>query len=432
MSRRVRDSRMGPPVPPASSISYKPFGGMTDVTYGNNLKETITYNQRYEITSMVTGNILNLGYANYDDNGNSTAIKNNLDGTKNKSFGYDALNRLSSANGQWGSIGWIYDGVGNRTSQTDSAGTSYYSYQPGSNKLSSVSGAESKTMTNDANGNTYTENNRVYTYNQNQRLVRVVDGGVTKGEYTYNGYGQRVKKVANAVTTYYHYDLRGRLIAESNSTGTITAEYVYLNGQPLAKIEGTNTYYYHNDHLGTPQKLTDSTGTVQWSADYKPFGEAYNITGSITNNLRGRGQYFDAETGLLYNYYRDLNPAIGRYIEKERIGLRGGINLYVFVGNNPVNWIDPKGLSGSPWITFLHWGAHAYHVYDFIHLLYGNEGWTGEDDWARDNRIEEYSRNIDQLERDLQDDSRRLDELIRDLERRRQWERDNGLRSPCR
>ncbi len=105
----------------------------------------------------------------------------------------------------------------------------------------------------------------------------------------------------------------------------------------------------HNDHLGTPQKMTDGSGVVQWSADYKPFGETLNITGSITNNLRGRGQYFDAESGLIYNYFRDLNPAIGRYIEKDRIGLRGGINLYAFVGDSPVNWFDPYGLRTQAW-----------------------------------------------------------------------------------
>jgi uncharacterized protein RhaS with RHS repeats len=69
-------------------------------------------------------------------------------------------------------------------------------------------------------------------------------------------------------------------------------------------------YYYHNDHLATPQKMTDSSGAVVWSADYKPFGEATVTVSTITNNLRGIGQYFDAETGLNYNYFRDYNPAI--------------------------------------------------------------------------------------------------------------------------
>jgi RHS repeat-associated protein len=194
-----------------------------------------------------------------------------------------------------------------------------------------------------------------------------VNNGATTAYYTYNGNGQRVKKSVSGSTTIFHYSLSGQIIAESNSAGSITAEYVYLNGQLLAKIEGANTYYYHNDHLGTPQKLTDSTGTVVWSADYKPFGEATITVSTITNNLRFPGQYFDAETGLNYNYFRDYNPAIGRYVESDRmnlgsltITLRDGnqefinylkenphaLNLFAYVENNPLSRIDPNGQSG--------------------------------------------------------------------------------------
>ena len=92
--------------------------------------------------------------------------------------------------------------------------------------------------------------------------------------------------------------------------------------------------------------MTDSTGAVVWAADYKPFGEAMITVSTITNNLRFPGQYFDAETGLNYNYYRDYNPAIGRYIEADPIGLRGGINLFLYTRANPLRWIDPSGLTG--------------------------------------------------------------------------------------
>ena len=166
--------------------------------------------------------------------------------------------------------------------------------------------------------------------------------------YTYNGNGQRVKKVVNGTKTIFHYSLNGQIIAESNSAGTITAEYVYLNGQPLAKMEGANTYYYHNDHLATPQKMTDASGTVVWAADYKPFGEVTITVSTITNNLRFPGQYYDAETGLHYNYYRDYNPALGRYVQADPIGLVGGINLFIYVDNGPIVWIDPWGLTGFP------------------------------------------------------------------------------------
>jgi len=91
--------------------------------------------------------------------------------------------------------------------------------------------------------------------------------------------------------------------------------------------------------------MTDSSGTVVWSADYKPFGEATITVSTITNNLRFPGQYYDAETGLNYNYFRDYNPAIGRYLESDPIGTRNGTNhLYVYVSDNPVMGVDPRGL----------------------------------------------------------------------------------------
>ncbi len=282
---------------------------------------------------------MNLSYPTYDANGNITAINNTLDATKNKAFTYDALDRLSTAtaSGIWGSLAWTYDGVGNR--QTE--GSNVYSYVPNTNKLS---GAGGTSFGYDNNGNTTSQAARQYTYNQNQRLIQVVDGAMTAG-YTYNGNGQRVKKTVNGVTTIFHYNRDGQIIAESDSTGATTAEYVYLNSQPLAKIEGSSVYFYHNDHLATPQKMTDSSGSIVWAADYKPFGEATVTVSTITNNLRFPGQYFDAETGLNYNYFRDYNPVIGRYVESDPLGTRNGRNhLYVYVSDNPAMGIDPRGL----------------------------------------------------------------------------------------
>jgi RHS repeat-associated protein len=322
----------------ATNINYKPFGGMNGITYGNGLTGLVLYDNQYRITGITVGAVMNLSYPLYDANGNIKTINDVFDPTKSKSFTYDALDRLSIATsaGIWGSLTWTYDGVGNR--QTENSNS--YAYFPNSNRLSSANGLS---YGYDNNGNTTSEGSRQYIYNQNQRMIQVNSGGIT-AYYTYNGNGQRVKKVVNAVTTIFHYNQSGQLIAESNSAGTITAEYVYLNGQPLAKIEWSNTYYYHNDHLGTPQKMTDASGTVVWAADYKPFGEATVTVSTITNNLRFPGQYFDAETGNHYNYRRDYNPSLDRYIEADPIGLRGGPNVYSYVWANPIKWIDPIGL----------------------------------------------------------------------------------------
>jgi YD repeat-containing protein len=214
----------------ASNINNKPFGGVSSLTYSNGIVGTIGYDNQYRVSSITAGAVMNLSYSQYDANGNIQSITNILDATKNKSFTYDALDRLdiATAAGLWGAIDWDYDGVGNRTTEITGAGTNTYVKYPGTNKLQSVTGPLTRSFDFDANGNTWHEDVREFVYNHNQRLVQVVDAGVTKGEYTYNGNGQRVKKIVNGTTTIFHYSLSGRITAESNSAGTITAEYVYL------------------------------------------------------------------------------------------------------------------------------------------------------------------------------------------------------------
>jgi len=158
-----------------------------------------------------------------------------------------------------------------------------------------------------------------------------------------------VKKAAGGVTTLYHYDLEGKLIAEGLPDGTLTREYLFMGKVRIAMVElgaeGEALYHYLNDRLGTPEILTDAAGTVVWEAWYEPFGKAHIHPGSKgVNNHRFPGQYFDQETGLHYNYHRYYDPRTGRYITPDPIGQRGGINLYPYASNNPVNASDPYGL----------------------------------------------------------------------------------------
>lgn len=223
-------------------------------------------------------------------------------------------------------------------------GETLYDYQ--ANRLISTTGQMALTFAYDQHGNTIAENAKTFIYNQNQRLKKVVEGETTKGEYIYNGKGQRAKKAVDGQSTLFFYDAQGRLIAE---TGATSADYLYLNGYSIAKADGTSLYFYHRDHLGTPQRMTDVDKTIVWAAEFKPFGEAIGFTGTIVNNLRFPGQYFDAETGLSQNYFRDYMPHIGRYIEADPVGLRGGPNLFTYVQNKPLNNIDQYGLlSSSP------------------------------------------------------------------------------------
>jgi RHS repeat-associated protein len=195
----------------------------------------------------------------------------------------------------------------------------------------------------DANGNLTKQGADTFTYDSQNRLVAATVAGVT-ASYTYNHLDQRVTKTLNGHTRLLVYDLAGNLIEELDAaTGDVLAEYVWLDGTPLGFVQSGQTYQVHVDHLGTPKALTDASGQVVWKADYNPFGKASITTQGPTFNLRFPGQYYDAETGFHYNWRRYYDPATGRYITSDPIGLAGGINTYAYALGNPYSYIDPTG-----------------------------------------------------------------------------------------
>ncbi|HEY9199455.1 MAG TPA: RHS repeat-associated core domain-containing protein [Gammaproteobacteria bacterium] len=117
-----------------------------------------------------------------------------------------------------------------------------------------------------------------------------------------------------------------------------------------AAVANGKLYYIHTDHLGTPKALTDEAGMKVWSATHDPFGLASvndDPDGNgqkVAFNLRFPGQYYDAETGLHYNYFRTYDPGTGRYLESDPIGLDGGLNMYAYASSNPIMRVDPAGL----------------------------------------------------------------------------------------
>ncbi|UOD27741.1 RHS repeat-associated core domain-containing protein [Massilia violaceinigra] len=183
-------------------------------------------------------------------------------------------------------------------------------------------------------------------------------GGVTT-QYRYNGLGQRaIKSDAAGASTYFVYNEAGQMVGEYNSAGTPIQETVYLEGMPVAVIKPRasgaeeNAYYVYADHLATPRVITRaSDNKMVWRWDgANPFGEDPpdenpSRLGNFSYNLRFPGQYYDKETNLFYNYYRDYDPQTGRYVQSDPIGLDGGINTYTYVAANPISNTDPLGLA---------------------------------------------------------------------------------------
>ena len=115
------------------------------------------------------------------------------------------------------------------------------------------------------------------------------------------------------------------------------------------------TYYYHKDALGNVTEVSNSSGTKIESYTYDIYGEVTiydssdeQITESaISNPYLFTGRRYDKATGLYYYRARYYSAELGRFLSRDPIGYKGGINLYAYVGNNPVNLIDPLGLCGE-------------------------------------------------------------------------------------
>lgn len=396
--------------PLLTNIQYQPFGPPTGWTWGNGTLHTRSYDQDGQLTqhSINTGTRL----LTYDDIGRITAINdpvNNLGfgyddlsrltsatgGPVNQGFSYDANgNRLGLTAGL-NIDTYSYGASNNRLLNITGANPKTYTYDANGN----ITGDGSHTYTYDAR-NRMTGADGDYIYKINGLGQRVSKQGISTstlpGDADGNGtidtadfnrviglilqtttatgtpdcnqdsqinvqdlvcINNRINagQTTSTVTTLFTYDEQGQLMGEYNGTGTSKQETIYFNNIPVVTVQNNQMYYIHADHLNTPRAISDTTSTVLWRWDSTPFGETVpnedpdNNTTTFTYNLRFPGQYYDQETGLHYNYFRDYSPATGRYVQSDPIGFDGGdLNLYAYVWNDPLNANDILGLAGEP------------------------------------------------------------------------------------
>jgi RHS repeat-associated protein len=210
------------------------------------------------------------------------------------------------------------------------------------------------------------------TWNSEHQLVRSWSARGGDWTYHYDALGRRIAKQRHdgrrgTETIWFIWDGM-RMVQEERARDCITTIYEdALSYVPLARVEQAlraatvrpgQIFHFHKDVNGAPEELTTYDGRLAWRARYQTWGnlaleewvpspDPAAVLPRQVQGLRFQGQYHDAETGLHYNTFRYYDPDIGRLVSQDPIGLAGGLNLYQYAPD-PISWIDPWGLAGTP------------------------------------------------------------------------------------
>lgn len=351
-----------------SSIAYASHNGLKTETYGNDLIHAITYNNRLQPneiklgTSAAPASMMGLvySYGTTTNNGNVQIISYSGGGLSyTQTFGYDALNRLTSSQENSGSS-WSetngYDRYGNRWIDLGGGSQSLY-FNTSNNRITGRS--------YDTAGNLLNDGYHSYTYDGENKISKV--DGVSA--YGYNGEGQRVRKLVGENTRFI-YGIGAQLVAEfDGATGNLRKEYVY-GGASLITIEPTavnsnGTQYTTSDILGSPRVITKAGGIVASRHDYQPFGTELGAgvggrttgmgfsNGGDTNRKKFTQYERDTETGLDYAQARYYSSSEGRFTTADPLMASAtpnapqSWNRYSYGLNNPLKYIDPSGLTAD-------------------------------------------------------------------------------------
>lgn len=356
---------------------YDERGNVTSIKKGNNSYTSHKYDDSNRLSELRnyknTGNVLDSYKYSYDQNGNHTSITTDK-GTM--SYEYDVLNQMTKETLIDGTvITYEYDEVGNRTIKNETKGTTVtttnYTYNAG-NELSSVN---NQAYTYDKNGNLTNDGNKTYIYNEENQLAEVKDkAGISLAKFTYDHERKRKSMTTSNGTINFHYN-GDKVIAETDATNNITAEYTWDNlGNPITMVKGGKTYYYHLNGHGDVTALTDENGNVVAEYQYDAWGNIDSQSGTLasSNPYRYAGYRFDENTKLYYLMERYYDSKTGRFLSVDPnlgdLGKPITQNGYTYADNNPVMLVDPDGntaisagalvlIPGVGWLTLAAVGA---------------------------------------------------------------------------
>jgi RHS repeat-associated protein len=181
--------------------------------------------------------------------------------------------------------------------------------------------------------------------------VKDASTGATLANFQYDAFGRRTENAAGDGVLYDGVNA----VQELSGTTPVVNRLTGGVDEFFSRTDSVGTTFPLTDALGSTIALTDSSGTIQTQYSYEPFG-ATTPTGATSSNwYQFTGRANDG-TGLYYYRARYYSPRFQRFISEDPTGLAGGVNLYAYVGDNPINFYDPYGLDKTqhqPWYCSL-------------------------------------------------------------------------------
>ena len=213
-----------------------------------------------------------------------------------------------------------------------------------------VPGGTGKTISYDAAGNTTSDGTHTFTWDAASRLVKITYADSATSEFGYDAFGRRIriteKDTSGTATSTKQFLWDGLAIAEErDASNSVTARYFEQGFQRIQVSPSlTQNYFTSRDHLGSIREVVDNTGTLVTRYSYDPFGRNTKSSGTVDSDMLYTGHYYHEKSSLSLAPYRAYVAELGRWLSRDPIGEAGGINLYGYVSNNPMNFWDPLGL----------------------------------------------------------------------------------------